>query len=181
MWAIWGSVGLGPCAKAVPLSMQMAATAALSRMIMGCSFGRRPERPPGVADIVNAHWMAGEPKGSRKSSAELAQFLRAPAGMAYLFRHTNLQNRQRVFSRVPGPVKRVRGRCAVLEFFRRNIHLRSCVAIMAAYAVALQMLLAAMAPMQAPVLGDESFVICHGNGDSPADDQGKVAPAMRHI
>jgi hypothetical protein len=69
-----------------------------------------------------------------------------------------------------------------LEFFRQNIRLRSGVAIMAAYAVALQMLLAAMAPMQAPapVLGDESFVICHGNGDSPAD-QGKTAPAVRHV
>jgi hypothetical protein len=71
----------------------------------------------------------------------------------------------------------------VLEFFRRNIHLRSCVAIVAAYAMALQMLLASIAPMPAatPALGGESFVICHGNGDSPADDQGKTAPAVRHL
>ena len=71
----------------------------------------------------------------------------------------------------------------MLEFFRRNIHLRSCVAIVAAYAMALQMLLASIAPMPAatPALDGESFVICHGNGDSPADDQGKTAPAVRHL
>src|SRR3979490_1936512 len=31
-----------------------------------------PERPPGVADVSNAHWMAGEPKGSRKSAGRFA-------------------------------------------------------------------------------------------------------------
>jgi hypothetical protein len=70
-----------------------------------------------------------------------------------------------------------------LEFFRRNIRLRSCVAVVAAYAVALQMLLASIAPMPAaaPALDGESFVICHGSGDSPVGDQGKTAPAVRHV
>src|SRR4030088_976299 len=111
----------------------MAATAALSRMIMGYSLGGC-RKVPGVADVVNAHWMAGGPKGSRKSGGKLAQFSKGPAGMAYLSRNTHRQNRQRVFSSVLGPVRRVRGRFAVLEFFRRNIHLRRCVAVVAAYA-----------------------------------------------
>src|SRR3954447_4523024 len=68
MWAIWGSVGLGPCAKAVPLSMQMAATAALSRTSMECSYGTLLIWD--VADVVNAHLTTGQPKGSRKSAGK---------------------------------------------------------------------------------------------------------------
>ncbi len=65
--------------------MQMAATAALSRNIMEGSFGRRPERP--WALLSNTHWMAGEPKGSRKSAGKYALlrngFDRALAGKSH--------------------------------------------------------------------------------------------------
>jgi hypothetical protein len=61
-----------------------------------------------------------------------------------------------------------------------RVRIRPVLAVMTAYAVALQLLLAAFAPPQTlPAVGsDDPFVICLGNPAAPADDH---APADRSL
>ena len=69
MCAICGSVGLAAvCAAAAPLSMQIAAVAALSRVNMRSLLLTDTGAVPVIDDGVLApHWMIDGPKGSRES------------------------------------------------------------------------------------------------------------------
>jgi hypothetical protein len=62
----------------------------------------------------------------------------------------------------------------VLELRKYRSRMRPWIAMVAAYALALQVLLSGIAgahAMAAGSLSGELFVICHGSGDAPADSQ----------
>jgi Protein of unknown function (DUF2946) len=62
----------------------------------------------------------------------------------------------------------------VLELRKFRSRIRPWIAMVAAYALALQVLLSGIAgahAMAAGSLSGELFVICHGSGDAPADSQ----------
>jgi hypothetical protein len=62
----------------------------------------------------------------------------------------------------------------VLELRKFRSRMRPWIAMVAAYALALQVLLSGIAgahAMAAGSLSGELFVICHGSGDGPADNQ----------
>jgi hypothetical protein len=62
----------------------------------------------------------------------------------------------------------------VLELRKYRSRMRPWIAMVAAYALALQVLLSGMAgahAMAAGSLSGDLFVICHGSGDAPADNQ----------
>jgi hypothetical protein len=67
-------------------------------------------------------------------------------------------------------------RCFVLQLLRARTGVRPWIAMVVAYALALQVLLSGVAagrfmPVADPSAGD-LFVICHGRGNGPSDDQG---------
>ncbi len=62
----------------------------------------------------------------------------------------------------------------MLELRKYRSRMRPWIAMVAAYALALQVLLSGIAgahAMTAGSLAGELFVICHGSGDGPADSQ----------
>ena len=62
----------------------------------------------------------------------------------------------------------------MLELRKYRSRMRPWIAMVAAYALALQVLLSGIAgahAMMAGSLAGELFVICHGSGDAPADNQ----------
>jgi hypothetical protein len=62
----------------------------------------------------------------------------------------------------------------VLELRKYRSRMRPWIAMVAAYALALQVLLSGIAgahAMTAGSLAGELFVVCHGSGDGPADSQ----------
>jgi hypothetical protein len=66
------------------------------------------------------------------------------------------------------------GGSSVLKLRKSRSSMRPWIAMVAAYALALQMLLSGLAGAHAMAAGSgagELFVICHGSGDGPADGQ----------
>jgi hypothetical protein len=90
-------------------------------------------------------------------------------------RDETLRRRTFIFCRLRPRCYELSARCRfVLELRKFGSRMRPWIAMVAAYALALQVLLSGIAgahAMSAGSLAGELFVICHGSGDTPSDSQ----------
>ncbi len=70
----------------------------------------------------------------------------------------------------------------MLSLLRRYIYVRAAMALVVAYVLALQMLLAgAVSAQMAASQSADSFVICYGNGQTADGERGQPAKHVAHV